>query len=85
MQRLGKSQIPLPFETSGAREQDGQAPHKEAGPMCSPNIRVDIAQGTQIEKVILVLATECVRQVLAALGGRRYGNQRISRGLSQGR
>ena len=85
MKRLGKSQIPLSFETPGACEQDGQPSHKEAGPMCPPNVRVGITRGTQIEKVILILPIVCVRHVLAALGGRRYGNQRVARGLSQRR
>ena len=53
--------------------------------MCSPNIRVDIARGTKIEEVILILPTECVWQVLAGFDGRRYGNQRVARSLSQRR
>ncbi len=60
MQRLGKSQIPLSFEPPGACEQDGQPSHEEAGPMRSPNIRVDITRGTKIEEVILILPTERV-------------------------
>lgn len=74
MKRLGKSQIPLSFETAGAREQDGQTPHKESGPMGSPNIRVDITRGTKINKVILIFPIEGVWQVLAAFDGRRNGN-----------
>lgn len=85
MKRLGKSQIPLSFKTSGACEQDSQAPDEEPRPMCSPSIRVDIARGAQIKKAILILATEYVWHVLAALDGRRYGNQRVARGLSQRR
>ena len=85
MKSLGESQVPLSFEPPGACEQDGQTPHKEGGPMRSPNIRVDIARGTKIEEVILILPIECVRQVLAVLDGRRYGNQRVARGLSQRR
>jgi len=83
MKSLGKSQIPLSFEPPGACEQDGQAPHEEAGPMRSPDIRVDTARDAEIEKVILILPAECVWQVLAVLDGRRYGNQRVARGLSQ--
>jgi hypothetical protein len=85
VKRLSKSQIPLPFEPPSACEQDGQAPHKEARPMCSPNVRADIARGTQIKKVVLILPTECVWHVLTALDSRRYGNQRVTRGLSQRR
>ena len=58
MKRLGKSQIPLTFKTPGTGEHDGQAPHKEARPMRAPNVRVDFARSTKIEKVILILPTE---------------------------
>ena len=51
--------------------------------MCAPNVWVDFTRGTKIKKIILILPTECVWQVLAALDGRRYGNQRVARGLSQ--
>lgn len=83
MKSLGESQVALSFEPPGACEQDGQAPHEKAGPMCSPNIRVDIARGTKIEKVILILPAECVWEVRAGFDGRRNGNQRVARGLSQ--
>ena len=83
MQRLGKSQIPLSFKTPGTGEYDGQPPHKEARPMCAPNVRVDFTRSTKIEKVVLILPTECVWQVLAAFQGRRHGNKLVARRLSQ--
>ena len=85
MQRLGKPQIPLSFEPSGACEQDGEAPHEESGPMCPPMIRVDISRGTKVKQVILVFPTERVWQVPAAFDSRRNGDQRISRRLGQRR
>ena len=85
MQSLGQSQMPLSFEPPGAGEQDGQAPHEETGPMRSPYIWVDVTRGTKINKVLLVLPTECVWEVLAGFDGRRNGDQRVARGLSQRR
>jgi len=83
MQRLGKPKIPFSLETPGACEQDGQARHEEAGSARPPNIRVDIARGAKLDKVVLVLTSECAWQVLAALARRRNGNQRVARGLRQ--
>ena len=83
MQRLGKSQIALTFEAAGAREQDGQAAHKEAGAMCAPYIRLDTTRGAEFEQVILILPAERVWQVLAVVDGGRYRNQGVARRLGQ--
>ena len=85
MKGLGESQVPLSFEPPGACEQDGQAPHEEAGPMRPPVSRVDISRGTKIEQVTLIFPIECAGQVPAAFNSRRNGDQRISRGLGQRR
>ena len=83
MQRLGKSQIPLAFEAPGTCEQDGQAAHEEVRPVCPPGARFDIARGTEIEQIILVIAIEFLRQVPAVRHARRHGDQCIARSSCQ--
>ena len=83
MKGLGEPQITLTFKTFGAGKHYGEPTHEEAGPMCPPDIRIEISGSAKIKQVALDFPAERCRHVITALCPNGDRDKRKADGMGQ--